>query len=240
MDKKLKRGEYLHKEHPKSCATDDYWGQVSRTVGGVPVTQEQIDMIINAIRAGLQISENDALLDIGCGNGALSQYFFNECLRFHGVDFSEYLINVAKKTFERKPTHTFELADAIEYVESCDNDMRFNKALCYGAFSYFSSNNAKRLLSAVHNNYPNIKLLYIGNLPDKDRADLFFNERPHVERMLDDPDSSIGVWRTKDEFASLAESTGWVASFFTMPETFYAAHYRYDVILRRNNNIKKL
>ena len=129
MNDKNNIGEYLHKEYPKSCAPDDYWGQVCRTVKGVPVRQDQIDLIVNAIKNGLDINEKDVILDIGCGNGALSQYFFEDCLAYHGVDFSEYLIDVAKKNFENKPAHTFELIDAIKYVDVCKNPEIYNNII---------------------------------------------------------------------------------------------------------------
>ena len=64
-------GDFRHKEHPKTCAADDFWGQVSRTVNGVPVSQENIDIIVQAIRDGLSFSPDDVLLDIGCGNGGI-------------------------------------------------------------------------------------------------------------------------------------------------------------------------
>ena len=47
----------------------------------------------------------------------------------------------------------------------------------------------------------------------------------------DDTDSAIGIWRTHEEVANLASKTGWQISFRKMSDRFYAAHYRYDVIL---------
>ena len=55
------KGDYIHKEYPKTCRPDDFWGQVKRTVHGKPVSQDQIDMIIYAIRNGLSLSHEDIL-----------------------------------------------------------------------------------------------------------------------------------------------------------------------------------
>lgn len=229
-------GDYRHKEHPKKCATDDFWGQVSRTINGVPVSQENIDIIVNAIRDGLSFSSDDALLDIGCGNGALSQYFFDEVAYFHGIDFSEYLIKIAKSNFEKKPTHVFTEKDAVEYVETETDTDKYTKVLCYGAFTYFSFENAERLLSAIANRFTNVDRIFIGNLPDKDRAHLFYHAGKDYSNLLEDRESPIGIWRSKDEFSRLANKTGWDVEFFVMPEDFYSAHYRYDALLRRHKN----
>lgn len=64
------------KEHPKTVAQDDFWAQVKRTVNGQPVSQEQIDMIVARVKSGLILQRGDKLLDLACGNGALSRYFF--------------------------------------------------------------------------------------------------------------------------------------------------------------------
>jgi len=233
MNKESRNGDYLHKEYPKTRAADDFWGQVSRTVKGVAVSQENIDMIVQAIRNGLAFSPDDVLLDIGCGNGALSQYFFDECVQFHGVDFSEYLIEVAKSNFERKPTHLFTETDAVEYIKTESKTEKFTKALCYGAFTYFSFANAERLLAGIAKRFPNVSLFFVGNLPDKDRADLFFPEEKVYSCLLDEPDSPIGIWRTQEEFRALARRTGWDLEFSVMPDNFYSAHYRYDALLKR-------
>lgn len=67
---------YRHLEFPKTKARDDFWGQISRTVNGEPVSEKDIGEIVTAIRQGLELESSDVVLDIGCGNGALSRYFF--------------------------------------------------------------------------------------------------------------------------------------------------------------------
>jgi len=225
--------DYLHKEYPKTRARDDFWGQVKRTVHGKPVSQEQIDTIVKAIKDGLLFSPDDMLLDIGCGNGALSQYFFENVSQFHGVDFSGYLIEVAKEYFEKAPGFTFQEIDAASYVDSEANPERFTKCLCYGVFTYFSFENAERVLSGLSKRFVNIQTVYIGNLPDRDRAHLFYPEGKDFFHLLDDRTSPIGIWRSKDDFTQLARKTGWEIDFHMMPKDFYAAHYRYDAILKR-------
>ncbi len=227
------KGDYIHKEYPKTCAPDDFWGQVKRSVKGRPVSQNQIDMIVTAIRNGLSLSHEDVLLDIGCGNGALSRYFFNDCSQFFGIDFSEYLISVAKANFENPPFFTFEESDAASYVDSEPEPVRFTKALCYGCFAYLTFADAEHVLRRLSERFLHIRTLYIGNLPDKEHAHLFYEEDTDFNVLQDDNTSPIGIWRSKKEMTGLAIATGWDVSFYNIPTDFYAAHYRYDAILSR-------
>lgn len=229
----MSKGDYIHKEYPKTCAPDDFWGQIKRTVRGEPVSQHQIDVIVDAIRDGLSLCHEDVLLDIGCGNGALSRYFFNDCSQFLGIDFSEYLISVAKANFERLPLFTFEVCDAATYVDKEPDPTRFTKALCYGCFTYLTLVDAEHVLRQLSERFLHIRTLYIGNLPDKDRAHRFFPQGTDFSCLLNDNTSPIGIWRSKQEMTELAFATQWDVTFCSMPRDFYAAHYRYDAVLSR-------
>jgi len=225
--------KFDHDAHARTRPPEDFWGQIRRTVNGQPVPQAQIDMILTAVRDALHLGTDDTLLDLACGNGALSSALFDQCHAYLGVDFSEYLITVAKQYFEVPPRYLFLLQGAPEYAASEPDSAQFTKALCYGSFSYFPANSAERLLRDLHERFIGIDTVFIGNLPDKDRAaDFYKTEQPNAAELVDHA-SQIGIWRTRDEFAELAAAAGWRASFSVMPSAFYASYYRYDVTLLR-------
>lgn len=222
-----------YKELSQKCDPKDFWGQVKRTVDGKPISQEQIALIEKTVSSCLDLNKNDHVLDIGCGNGALSVLFYDKINSLTGVDFSEYLISVARENFEKAPNFTFHLGDAYAFIRDFASKDKITKALCYGTFSYFSATVAREMLQCLNKEYANIERVFIGNLPDKARADRFYYKDVDYKEQLDDPQSPIGIWRTEEEMTALAAGCGWQIEFHRMPEGFHGAHYRYDVLLTR-------
>jgi tRNA/tmRNA/rRNA uracil-C5-methylase (TrmA/RlmC/RlmD family) len=117
-------------QHARTLRRDDFWGQVRRTVRGRPVGPEQIEMIVSAIVDQLRLGPDDILLDLACGNGALSALLQPHCQGSLGVDISPYLIEVARERFETG-THRFAVQEAAAFTEDEPDPARFTKALCY-------------------------------------------------------------------------------------------------------------
>ncbi|MGC8485752.1 MAG: class I SAM-dependent methyltransferase [Candidatus Baltobacteraceae bacterium] len=220
-------------EYPKTLAPDDFWGQVRRTVNGAPIDDRQISMIVAAVREGLLFTPKDGLLDIACGNGALSKEFFNDISSFYGVDSSEYLIQVAQKNFARPPDFTFDRLFIRDMIGEPTANFRVTKALCYGSFSYFSYDDANELIFKLPLKCPNLTKLYIGNIPDLERVRKFYGEADIEAASLARHQSQIGIWRSQSEMMELALSAGWSCEVRLMPNSFYASHYRFDAILSR-------
>lgn len=220
-----------YKEHPRRCAADDYWGQVRRTVNGRPVSQEQIGMIVAAIRAGLKLRENDVLLDLCCGNGALSVQIFEHCQGGVGVDFSEALIQVANDNFKRPDDDYLLVDDVVDFVTEEPEPNRFTKAMCYGSLQYLSAESTRVLLSRLRERFDNVTRVFIGNMPDRTKLDDFFYDHAYQPGVEDDNTSAIGLWWSPEDFADMARKVGWGASFSRMPEAYYAAAYRFDITL---------
>jgi SAM-dependent methyltransferase len=234
QDDKSTHRKFDHDAHARTRPRDDFWGQIRRTVNGTPVSEEQISLIVDAIKASLSLQKPDVLLDLACGNGALSHRLFDACAGLMGVDLSEFLISVAKENFESAPHFRFEHSDAVAYLRAETSPERFSKALCYGSFSYFSQDAARETLCLLHDKFSHIKSVFIGNLPDKDLAASFYTQAMPAAAEIADHESTIGIWRTRGEFAELARDAGWHAQVQVMPSGFWAAHYRYDVLLTRN------
>ena len=220
-----------HNEFALSKSETDFWGQVRRTVNGVPVDGEQIDLIVASIRGNINISDEDWVIDLACGNGALGSLFAGEAHQYFGVDLSPRLIEIAEKYFHARNKH-FTLDDAESFLISFPDKNLITKLVCYGSFSYFSRGSAKSIIEILCRGYPNLSEVYIGNLPNRDLAHKFYPEMPAIEE-LDDHTSPIGIWRSKSEFKALLAATSWDIKFIEQPDSFYASAYRYDVLLSR-------
>ena len=224
--------DHIYKELSKLCDPKDFFGQVKRTVNGKPVEEEDINLIVETIRTELDLNRDDLLLDLGCGNVALASMIFDDIQGYLGVDFSEYLIEIAKKNFT-KPNFEVVVDDAIDFLERAEINLNVTKILCYGVFMYFSSEEAFKVLQLTAEKYPNAQRFLIGNLPDKTRANNFFYEDIDYDKLLDDNQSSIGKWWSTEELEELAKNAGWIIKFHNMPKSFYSSHYRFDAVLIR-------
>lgn len=139
-----------------------------------------------------------------------------------GIDISPYLIELAQERFARGP-HGFLVGDAATFAETHQAPSRFTRALCYGNLSYFSDDGVERRLRALHARFPNLRRLMLGNLPDPALAGRFCTG-PVPD--LREPHSDVGVWRR-------LAGPGWALQPQLMPDTFFAAHYRFDALLVR-------
>jgi SAM-dependent methyltransferase len=221
----------LYESHARSCDPNDFQGQVMRNPHGKSAGPDQVAMIIDAIGKGLDIRPDDVLLDLCCGNGAITDPVFARCRGGLGVDFTPYLIEVAKTNFERSPDRLYLQADALEFVETTNDTKRFTKAFCYGAFQCLPESTAIGVIAALRRRFPNLQRMFIGNLPDLDRVGKFFEQDIPSPDELKRHDTLFGIWRTEQEVAKLAAGCGWRAEFSRMHSPFYAAHYRFDATL---------
>lgn len=222
-----------YQEYPKTLPRGDFWGQVRRTVMGKRISEEQVTFLVDHVSERLALESADILLDLGCGNGALSARLFGFCAGFTGVEVSAYLVDVAKEFFERSPTHVFVNDDVTHFVTRVEKPDEFTKCLSYALFQYLAPDTVDRVLQALYDRFPRLNRLVVGSLPNREKASVFFKEGYKKEN-LDEPLSQIGRWWSKAEFASLASRIGWSVSTPEMPPQVFNAAYRFDVVLTKS------
>jgi|688.fasta_scaffold284443_2 SAM-dependent methyltransferase len=224
--------DQMHKEFPKTVGRKEFWKQIKRTVHGKEVSEEDISDIIKQITNYIHPNKKDHLLDLGCGNGALASYFFGDINRYTGVDFSKYLLGVAKEFFNPKNVKYIE--ENIEvFVKRCDDPQIYTKILIYGTMSYLPREVLIETIIKIKKNFINCEYLFIGNIPNRLKANFFFDKRSAGEFDLDDNGSSIGIWWNPEELKKICNDIGYKTKLLYMPHRFYGSKYRFDILLKR-------
>ena len=226
----MDNSRYDYEERAENLEKDDYWGQVRRTINGQPVGKDQIALIYNQIKHGLQMEKEDCLIDIGCGNGILTNMFKDDVSSIFGVDRSKFLISVAEKEFQSQNVK-YALGEVPSVLEKINYSKKYNKVLMYGVFSFFDDTTSKDFFKWATNN--NIQRIFIGNVRDKSLAEKFY-KRSVTENELSDFKSSMGIWRDKKYFLKVSGEFDWNVEFSKMPKEFYAYEYYYDVHMWRD------
>ncbi len=222
----------FYQTHPATCAPDDYWGQVRRTVNGQPISAEQIELIVESMGEALELGSTDRLLDLCCGNGALTSRWFARCAGGIGVDNSEPLIQVAQADFAKPPREQYLLASVLDFARAPGGFGDVNeieKAICFASVQYLPRELVRIWLADLRRSMPKLRRLVLGNLPDRERIGGFAKQG--TELPLDDPESALGCWWSQEELTLLAQRAGYRCHIQAPPEAFYAAHYRFDAIL---------
>lgn len=232
MNQPASGSDYLHKEYPKQFAKDDFWKQIKRTVNGESVSEADIELIVDQVARFLELHEDDHLLDLGCGNAALGSRFVDRVRRYTGVDFSDFLLEVAREFFQRHDKTQYILSDIRQTNRYVPEATSANKVLIYGCISYLSKPEVRALLRDVKQSLRGLNTIFVGNVADRSKASEFFAARQVADFSLDDPQSPIGVWWDQAEFIALGAELGFSTQCVSMPNDFYGGSYRFDVVLQ--------
>jgi len=224
--------DYIHKEYPKTVGRKEFWKQIKRTVNDNVVSENDILSIVDQINKYLIFNKKDHLLDLGCGNAALANYFFTSINKYTGVDFSEYLLGVAKEFFN-KDNVSYILDEAENFVIKNENSEIYTKILIYGVAAYLKKNSLINILQKIRKEFKNTKKIFIGNLPNKYKAQKFYKNRSVKNYDLNDFQSTIGIWWDPDELKKICNKIGFRSSIIFMPKNFYGSKYRFDILLSK-------
>jgi SAM-dependent methyltransferase len=225
--------DYIHKEHPKTVGKTEFWKQIKRTVNGQEVSEKDIDAIIFQIKNNLLFNRTDELLDFGCGNGALASRLFPLISHYSGVDFSQYLLDIAKEYFQPTDKVNYYFSDIISFLNTKFLHSNPTKILIYGVMAYLTREEVSYLFSKMMESN-GLQRVFIGNIPNSSFAKEFYLNREITDYDLNDAKSEIGVWWDPIAICKIAEEVGFTTKVLTMPSGFYSAHYRFDLVLEKN------
>ncbi|WP_269611106.1 class I SAM-dependent methyltransferase [Prochlorococcus marinus] len=222
-----------HDQYARQFDEKEFWKQVKRTVDGKSVSERDINLITTKIIESLELEISDKLLDIGCGNGAITNLLKTNVSSIKGFDPSPYMIEIANKYFSSSCV-SFVLASALETIETIKLKECYNKVLFYGSFSYIEFEEAKMILKKLYNLLEENSKVFIGNIPNLDFHKEFFSKYTNpIIPPKKNHKSSIGVWYSPSELKRICSHLGWNTSTTIMPKEFYSSYYRFDLTLSK-------
>jgi 2-polyprenyl-3-methyl-5-hydroxy-6-metoxy-1,4-benzoquinol methylase len=230
------KGKNYWNEYPAQFDETEFFKQVEYTVAGIPISSEYLNKMISDLKNALEINRDDNILDMCCGNGIITSQISKICNSVIGVDFSKYLIYIAKKY--HKP-------DNVNYycMSILDRKIRklihkpFTKIYMYSSLQYFTRPDLKRILEQIRDLSSSNAVIFIGEIPDKDRIWNFFNTDERRKNYLKNKKhNAIGTWWKKEDIENICINNGFEIQFLPLNELTETALYRFNIRLTKQGN----
>jgi 2-polyprenyl-3-methyl-5-hydroxy-6-metoxy-1,4-benzoquinol methylase len=206
--------------------------QVGKTVGGRPIDSQQLDAIVGSILQQLGMTRDDTVLDLCCGNGAVTSSVARHCSSIRGIDFSRQLIESAQERFGG-PNVAYVCADV------CDLDRKLvpegiTKIYLYEGLQHLEHDSVRELLTRIRESFQPFPPVLIGSVPDRDRIWQFYDTPDRVaeyRQRVAVGTEPIGTWWRQQEIRNLASDCGLACAFNEQSGSPHTAHYRFDVLV---------
>jgi predicted TPR repeat methyltransferase len=228
------RSYWRGREALQSNRFEDALHQVGKTQFGVPIDAGQFELIIESIHAALELGSVDRVVDLGCGNGLLTQRIAGRVRGIQGFDISDTLIETAKTYFKPENCAYFvsDLSDP-RLGELISPDA--SKVYAYEVLQHLSAEEARGTLSILKSCLSRGFSVFAGSVPDLARIRNFYDtpERwRHYEEKLSKNEEQIGHWWRREELFDLCGDLGLDCEIADQNPGLYTADYRFNAVIR--------
>lgn len=205
--------------------------QVDMTQDGKEVDDAQVHLRVSSILKNLKLIRTDVVLDLCCGNGLITKKISEFVSHIYAVDFSEELIEVAKK-INNSENISYSVSDAsnVNFTEFPE----VNKIYIQSCLQYLVPNEAELLLHNL-SVLDNIKV-YISNIPDTKKIWKYYNtdeKKAYYYRCEREGRPHLGTWWNKTDIERLAVKFGFQVEFIPINPGMNTSHYRFDLLLSK-------
>ncbi len=228
------RSYWRGRERLESNQLEDALRQVGKTELGVPIDAGQFELIAESIHAALELGPDDHVLDLGCGNGLLTQRIAGHVAGIQGFDISDTLIETAKTHFKAENC-TYFVSDLADASLADLISPEASKIYAYEVFQHLSTEEVSDTLSILKSCLCHGFSLFAGSVPDLARIRNFYDtpERwRHYEEDLLNNEEQIGHWWRQEEFLDMCGGLGLDCEISGQPVGLYTAHYRFNAVIR--------
>ena len=179
-------------DHAKAAKTGNLQFQVLRTLNKKPIADVQFIKILQYVARKMNLSRNDVILDLCCGNGLFTTFFASKCRKIVGVDFAQELVAQIDIEKYRNVSVYVEDMRTIDFEEQS-----FDKVFMYAGLQYLSYKETIQLFETVKRWLKRKGVFFIGDIPDIKKIWKFFNsgerERIYFDSIKNDK-PIIGTW----------------------------------------------
>lgn len=213
-------------------ASDDRHFQVGKTVRGQPVTNNSLKATVENIVHTLRLNDQDTIIDLGAGNGLVTELIAPHCKSVEAVDQSEELLKIAEQSLSGS------LRGKIRYLQS--DILRLNKGQVQGKKAYANEvlqhlkfvELAPLLTHFFHE--LDVKLLYVLGVPDEARKFEFYateDDKRYYYQCLANGQSPMGTWWEQGYISFVVETLNLKVEFLEQPKQTHTAHYRFNFLV---------
>lgn len=212
--------------------SDSLLKQVDRTVNGLEIGQDQLELTINSVRENLQLDKSDNIVDLCCGNGLVTCAIASDVNTIVGVDFSNKLIEHANQ-MSVAPN----LRYLVEDVTMLDPSfyMVTNKVYMRDSVSCLDSQSLLNMLINLRN-AENVGAIFIAGVPDASKLNIYYDDDRKMQYYLKreaDGKPHIGNWWSRNEMRDLVRQAGLRVNILDQNSRLASAFYRYDCIIEK-------
>lgn len=216
---------------------DDLLFQVGKTVSSKAIDDNQFNIIIEEIIKELQITPEDNILDLCCGNGLLTKYIAKKAGFIFGIDFSDtMLINANKYNAGDNIEYLFHDVKKINELTKVIKSKRINKVIIYDALAYFRKQELIDILESLNKSLVCKHSILLGSVLFKEKKWNFYNTFNRklnylINHRILGKNKGLGKWWQYNELQSIVNQFNYKMKIISQDPKIYTAHYRVDVLL---------
>jgi SAM-dependent methyltransferase len=207
--------------------------QVGRTVGGVPTGEKDLDATAGAILAALELTGNEIVLDLCCGNGLISRRIAPYCRKLIALDYSAPLIEIGRNQHAGSGI-VFAVADVANLTLEDIGVSHIDAVFMANAFMFFDKSQAAGLFKLLRSVTGAASRLFLESIPDQDRILNFYDTperlQAHQQRKAEGTEIMVNWW-TKAALVALANSEGFFCQPLNQNPDRINHYYRFDALL---------
>jgi len=223
---------YTDKVSSTDNSFEGFLTQVGKTYLGKTITEGEYKNIIKTIIDNLNINSKDNILDLGCGNGLMTNDIAKNAKHVTGFDLNEDLLAVALENH---------LSTNIDYILSdiVDIDFRQFRAVKFYMCEVIQSLEHKtfRALLQKMSSQKESFIFFVAGIPDQEKIFKFYHTPKRKDflfkELIENKKVHLGYWWYKEHIIQICEDLGLEIEIKDQDPLLHTSHYRFDAVIEK-------